>query len=481
MSGDPADGSPTDDSTDGGSTAPRIRVRGIYATALTALCREGATVVQASPPIRERFDASFPVAPADVTADTTDDRQGVTLTGGRAAVERLRDRLAAVSRDTLSWGDAAPTDAVFDGVVGETLGSGAVVDLGAADGFLPYDATDGYVDEGDLVRVQVRRAEPPWTDRRPRLGTGLELSGELLRLVRGASSEAAGAAALEDLLPSALPDGWAARWGRDEDEASMDALDDALAAAGSRADLVDEALATADPDDAPARLAAPLATAHVWFGREGRFALDEQRRTVTSTMPGHHRVKAATDAASAAVDFTEAFVSFDEASEEAFPFDVVTRQFGPREADRVAIGHGKPDGRLVTLGRGEVTAVEPDGSVRLEREMSPGGRYDALGVERRAGDVAVTKFREGRWWYPTVYRGDDGTRRGTYVNVCTPVEVFPDAVRYVDLHVDVVKGPDGEVRRVDDDQLDAAVGGGTVPEPLAEKARAVAAKLERAL
>jgi len=471
-----------DATADDARREPRVRIRGIYTTALTELFADHATVVQASPPIRERFDEGFPVEPADVAVDTTDDRQGVTLTGGRAAVERLRDRLATVSRDTLSWSDTAPRDAVFDGVVAETLGSGAVVDLGATDGFLPFDAADGYVDEGDLVRVQVRRPEPPWSDRRPRLGTEVELSGELLRLVRGASSEAAGAAALEDLLPSELPDGWGARWGRDEDEASMDALDDALAAAGDRAALVDEALAVADPDDAPGRLAAPLATAHVWFGREGRFALDEERRAVTSTMPGHHRVKAATDAASAAVDFTEAFVSFGDGSVDGdFPFDVAVRQFGPHDGDRVAIGHGKPDGRLVTLGRGEVTAVESDGSVRLEREMSPGGRYDALGVERQAGDVAVTKFREGRWWYPTVYRGDDGTRRGTYVNVCTPVEVFPDTVRYVDLHVDVVKGPDGEVRRVDDDQLDAAVDAGTVPEPLAEKARAVASKLERAL
>jgi len=203
-------------------------------------------------------------------------------------------------------------------------------------------------------------------------------------------------------------------------------------------------------------------------------------------MPGHHRVKAGAEAASAAIDFVEAVcgdaLGGDGTDDDGpvFPFDAVTRQFGPREGDRIAIGHGKPDGRLVRLGRGEVTEVD-GGSLRLEREMTPGGSYDALGVERRAGDVAVTKFREGRWWYATVYRGADGERRGTYVNVCTPVEIFPEAVRYVDLHVDVVKGPDGEVLRVDDDELDEAVADGNVPEPLAEKARAVASTVERAL
>ena len=80
-----------------------------------------------------------------------------------------------------------------------------------------------------------------------------------------------------------------------------------------------------------------------------------------------------------------------------------------------------------------------------------------------------------------MYVGEDGTRRGTYVNVCTPVEVFPDRARYVDLHVDVVKRPDGEVRRVDDEELDAAVADGEVPEPLADRAREVAASIEHAL
>jgi hypothetical protein len=459
---------------------PAVRVRGIYTTALTELLREPATVVQASPPIRERFDADFPLAPAAATVETTADRQGVTVSGRRGAVERVRDRLLGVSRDTLAWDDAAPEAAVFDGLVTDTLGSGAVVDLGDAEGFLPFDAADGYVESGDRVRVQVRRPEAPWSDRRAELATNTAVPGELCRLVRGSGSAAAGAARLEDLLPVDVPDGWAVRWGRDEDEASMDALGDALAAAAREAALFDAAT-DADPDELPGRVAAPRATVHVWFGREGRFALDGARRRVESTMPGHHRVKAATDAASAGVDLAEALVEFDDGDDGgAFPFDVVTRQFGPHEGDRVAIGHGKPDGRLVTLGRGTVTGVG-DGALTLEREMSPGGSYDALGVERRAGDVATTKFTEGRWWYATVYRGAEGERRGTYANVCTPVELFPDAVRYVDLHVDVVKGPDGVVERVDDDELDAAVAAGQVSEALAERARAVATKLEQAL
>ena len=74
-----------------------VRVRGIYATALTALFGDE-TVVQASQAIRERFDDAFPVAPAAVAIETTDNRQGVTLVGSRGAVERARERLVAVFR-----------------------------------------------------------------------------------------------------------------------------------------------------------------------------------------------------------------------------------------------------------------------------------------------------------------------------------------------------------------------------------------------
>jgi Ribonuclease G/E len=257
----------------------------------------------------------------------------------------------------------------------------------------------------------------------------------------------------------------------------MDALRTALELATADAETLDCALADAGDVEPARELVVPGAGRWVWFGRESRFALDDHRRAVKTTMPGHHRTKAASDDASAGVDFVEALC---EPTGE-FPFGVVTRQFGPVEGDRVGIGHGKPDGRHISLGRGDVAEWGEDGTLSVKRRLSGGGTYDALGVPREEGDTALTKFREGRWWYPTVYRGADDEVKGTYVNVCTPVECFPDEVRYVDLHVDVIKFPDGTVERVDDDELDAAVEAGTVPESLAEKARSVAASLETAL
>ncbi|MEF8776188.1 MAG: DUF402 domain-containing protein [Haloarculaceae archaeon] len=521
-----------------------VRIRGIYTTALTHLLDE---VVQASGPIERRFETTFPEAPAAATVETTRDRQGVTVAGDPDAVASVTGALEGVATDVLTWDDSLPQDGIFAGEVVEELGRGALVDVGPHEGFLPYSATSRRIETGDVLRVQVADPRAPWLDGRPVLDTDVRVRGDLVTLRRGGPDAAGpsgstdgttttGGPTLGDLVAADSPAGWAPEWHRADEGVSLDARASAVEQAGERAAAIDATLEEAAPPAAvaPGPYWTGLATTHSWFGREARFTLDDRRRAVTQTMAGHHRIKAGSNDASAAVDFVEAVCGGpggegageetagdsggsedasgdsgggvtssghtgggDEAGggggevEDAsggdgddgadFPFAAVSRQFGPAEGDSLRIGHGKPDGRLVVLGSGDVTECRADGTLVLEREMTPGGTYDALGVERQAGDVATTKFKEGRWWYPTVYRGEDGALRGTYVNVCTPVEVFPETVRYVDLHVDVVRHAEGTVERVDDDELDAAEAAGDLSPGLAEKARAVARAVERAL
>jgi hypothetical protein len=453
-----------------------VKIRGIYATALTERLSE---VVQPSAAIADRVEEPPPMDPAAALVETTTDRQGIGVHGDPDRVAGVAERAADIGRDALQWSASLPAGGVYAGDVTETLGSGALVDVGDGTGFLPYGTTSRRIETGDRLRVQVTEPAPPWVDERPVLDTTLRVRRGLLELVRGGAVDARGPT-LVDVLPADPPAGWGPIWADGAEAESHETLAGALETISTVADDLDEALEGVSPpaEAAPGRYWAGDATTWVWFGREARFALDEARAAVTSTRPGHHRLKAGTETASAAVDFAETVC---DATNGAFPFDVATRQFGPREGDTIAIGHGKPDGRRLNLGPGEVVERDPEGSVTIEREMSPGGTYDALGVERAPGDVAVTEVTEGRWWYPTVYRSETGERRGTYVNVCTPVEIFPEAVRYVDLHVDVVKHADGTIERVDDDELDAAVAAGHVPEPLAARARAVASAVESAL
>jgi len=472
----------------------RVRVRGIYATALTELLvAAGHAVVDPSGPIRERFDRSFDEGLHEVAVETTDDRQGVEIAGDPDGVGTIAETVEAVGIDTFCWQDPTPVGAVYDGVVTETLGGGAVLELGAGEGYLPYEAVDEYVEEDDRYRVQMTDSTPPWTDDRPELSPELRASGGLVELVQGQSrpsSDLPNERATEltrtlDLLSADVPDGWGVHWPYAAEDADLETVAAALSTAADRAHELSDALEATPTDEGevPRELAAPTTGRWTWFGRESRFELDECRRAVTTTMAGHHRIKAAHRAASSAVDLVEAVCADPTATDgdADLPFGAVAENFGPRGGDRVRIEHGKPDGRLYTLGRATVREREPDGQVVLRREMKSSGEYDGLGTTREPGDVAITRVREGRWWYPTAYRSEDGRKRGTYVNVCTPVEVFPDGIRYVDLHVDVVKRPDGEVERVDEEELEAAVDAGTVSPELAERARDVASRVEDAL
>ena len=465
-----------------------IRIRGIYTTALTALLED---IVQASDPIERRFDEEFPVEPAAVTIETTDDRQGIGIHGDESEVERVASELSSLGRDTLCWEGALNLGGVYAGEVIETLGSGALVDCGGGEGFLPYSKTTRRIEEGDCLRVQVTEPYPPWQDGRPVLETNIRVPGALASLERG-GTQTAGGPELADILPVEPPEGWGIRWSDSAEDASLDALAGTVESLSERADELDEAFADADPPatKAPGTYWRGETTRWFWFGRETRFELDDRRRRVTSTMVGHHRIKAGSDDAGTAVDFVEAICETAAAgtadgtdidTQSKFPFEVVTEQFGPHEGDSVRIGHGKPDGRRIELGPAAVTSRDGDGTLAVQRELTGGGTYDALDVAIQDGDVAVTKFKEGRWWYPTVYRAENGETRGTYVNVCTPVEVFPNEVRYVDLHVDVVKHADGTVERVDEDELTSALEAGYLPEDLVEKARAVAKAVENAL
>ncbi len=467
-----------------------VRVRGIYTTALTHLLNDDCAVVQASDPIRERFDEEFPISPSAVTVETTRDRQGVSVSGDPAGVEAVATQLADLAIDTFRWDADTPAGAVFDAEVIEAEGGrGAVVDLGdGRRGYLKYDDVDGYVDTGDRYRVQVREPTPPWDDDRPLVSPTLEVEGGLVILSRGREGisaagngdRAAELVGMTDLLSAEVPDGWGVRWRHAAAGADLEAMGEALERAVDRARALEAAVDAADVPGDPREVASTGETAWLWFGRESRGALDESRRAVEITMAGHHRIKAADRTASAAVDFAEA-VCGGGLEDGDFPFEVVARKFGPEAGDRLELAHGKPDGRLISLGRGEVTDWDPEGKVTVEREIRGSGSYDALGTPREAGDVAVTKLREGRWWYPTTYRSEDGESKGTYVNVCTPVELFPDCARYVDLYVDVVRRPDATVEVVDEDELEAALEDGHVSEALAEKARSVAGAVERAL
>jgi len=126
-------------------------------------------------------------------------------------------------------------------------------------------------------------------------------------------------------------------------------------------------------------------------------------------------------------------------------------------------------GSKFNLGLAEVVKFQKkDGKLILLRRFFKKGIYDGLQVSKDEGDFAVSEFTIGSLSFRTRYFSRDSSYKGTYININTPVEVYPSGVRYVDLEVDVCVWPDGRIKTIDAEKLEEAVSLGLVSEKLAE-------------
>ncbi len=141
------------------------------------------------------------------------------------------------------------------------------------------------------------------------------------------------------------------------------------------------------------------------------------------------------------------------------------------------IEHVKPEGKVIQLQGGEITFLSDDKKEMLIRRALKGRRYNGLGLAIEKGDYAITRVREGDWSINHSYYSGEGVLKGEYWNINTPVEFYPEKIRYVDLHVDVVMKRRGRPEIIDREQLERLVEKGYIKGELALKALEVAEAL----
>ncbi len=226
----------------------------------------------------------------------------------------------------------------------------------------------------------------------------------------------------------------------------------------------------------------PLA-GEVEFARRAKSALDEERNKIVPTLHHHHRLKIV---ASGVVDWTEKKELTDHPEDRKALSEHLEKRLiwdGYAPGKEMAIEHVKLDGRVLHLSQGELIEADfRERKLTLKRMKFKGRtRYDGLNIDKKEGDYAITEAREGDWFYLHTYFRGDGQLIGRYYNVNTPVEFYPDKIRYVDLDVDVIEWPNGKVDVIDDLLLEKQVGAGFLSGRLHEKAIHVAYELREEL
>jgi len=217
-------------------------------------------------------------------------------------------------------------------------------------------------------------------------------------------------------------------------------------------------------------------SAELEFPFAAKTALDELRNRVLPTVPRHHHFRII---ASDYVNLLEEKTlsgrpakreSVGRGMEKSLIWDTY------REGKEIKIEHVKVDGEVIHLSEGVI--LEKDfgrKTLVLKRSRFKGRtKYDGLGIEKREGDYAVSEVQEGLWYYTHTYFRDDGRLIGRYININTPVEFYPDRIRYVDLEIDVVQMPDGQVFVTDEEDLEGQWKAGYLSKELMETAKKAA-------
>lgn len=215
----------------------------------------------------------------------------------------------------------------------------------------------------------------------------------------------------------------------------------------------------------------------VEFPYQVKLSLDEIRSSVVPTISEHHLLKTA---GAQSVDEVESQLpSCPERNQELarelkWRLIYIYYQVG-RE---MLVRHVKLTGKVVAQ-RGMVREFRP-GEVVLERHFHAGGFYDGLNLPKEEGDYGLVELQEKSWWHRRSYFSRSGDLKGEIYNVNTPVEFYPDGVRYVDLEVDVVRVGQ-EVRVIDKEVLESRMRKGIITPTLSERALAIAHRLAEQL
>jgi Ribonuclease G/E len=435
-----------------------VRVRGIYATALSKLLLdEGFKLVEASEKVRSRLGVELDTTPCDVTVKDTENPDEILVIGFPEEAKRVLEVLVKKLRYVYKWESKVELHSVYVGIVVERHGDFCLVDIGPLKGQL-YPCRE---EAGSRVVVGVKK--PPVKPGETLVLTrNFRLVGKYVALIHGEQKISFSEHIIDSEVKARLSSIAASKLmgsglgvhfrssskyaGREEISSEIDRL----------LEEYKSVLKMSSEVKAPEKIRHGEHLAIIGLTSLAKHVLDEYRRSTCLTIDYHHALKSMglSDYVDFAEDLLTPILEGRGTNTRIGVHNYLWRSM--REGGRVEIIHLKPTGEVLRLQQGSVEKAElVDGELLLviKRYMKSPGVYDGLGVEKRPGDVDYMVVKTGLpYVVHNYYR--DGSWLGSYVNINTPPEIAPQAIKYHDLLVDVAILPNGEVRVLDRGELD---------------------------
>jgi Ribonuclease G/E len=454
-------------------TLMKVKIRGIYSTALTKMLLDNDfEIVQPSLTIKNRFGISGNSAPPDIKIKDRYDLQGVRVLGTSDAVKKFQSILHSAFDDVLTREWRVSIDGIYKGKPLESDEYTVYVDLGSGViGRLPRSEFVMAEDKPLLVQVERKRIGA----KQPVLTTKLKIVGNYAILAQnskvGVSLKIRDLKKREELYAlgkTLAPDGWGIIWRESSANQSRETLENEIKELVAKVKILNEKASHAE---AQALLIEGLGFMDVEFPYFSKKSLDKLRASVSQTLDGHHFYKCCGNEASAALEMAEKLLEKgQDRNEVEKSFEEALFCKFPEEGSLMDVEHVKLSGIVFHLGQATIESLD-DEQIKYSRIIRSDGFYDGLGVKKEAGDKAVSETKMGEWCITTKYFASNGDWKGTYINLNTPVEIYPKAIRYVDLEVDVCIHPDGTNKILDVEKLEKALERGYISKKLFEKTK----------
>jgi hypothetical protein len=449
----------------------KANIRGIYTTALTKLLLDhGFEIVNPSLTIKRRFGLNGNPAPPDLKIKDRYDIQGVRVLGTLEAVNKFYSILQSNFEDVITRKWPVSVDGIYRGNVVDSDEYGVYVDIGGGIVGRVLKSEIAYANEKQLT-VQVERKRIG--AKQPLLTTNLKIVGNYAILAQNSKvgvslkiRDLNKRAELYALGKSIAPNGWGIIWRETAANQPREALEKEIKMLASKVETLKEKMNSST--ETPQLLVDGLYFMDVEFPHFSKKSLDKLRASATPTLDGHHFYKSCGGKVSSALEMAERLLEEGKAQEDVEKSfkEQILYEF-PEEGSVVGIEHVKLSGIVFHLGQATIEAIN-ENELKYKRVMRSNGFYDGLGVKKEAGDIALSEAKLGEWRITTKYFSSNGELKGTYVNLNTPVEIYPHAIRYVDLEVDVCIQPSGAVQVLDLEKLEKALEKGFISKGLFE-------------
>ncbi|MHA2407738.1 MAG: DUF402 domain-containing protein [Candidatus Ranarchaeia archaeon] len=452
------------------------RISGVYSTALTLFLIEQGFQVQ-KPTSTGKSKKLVKEKPVDITIQDRWNNHGVIGSGEKEAVNRFIDIVEEELPETIIRHSRVGVGSIYKATVLENNISREYCLVALSNDIVAVVPEVVEVPQGDPVLVEIK--EPDVGGRKARATTNVTFASDYAVLFPGQEVKISRRIVDKDkrsrlikIGSENLPEDFSILWRTAAEDQPDDVLVEDIKNLDQRGK---EILGKVDSETAPACIWSGITSVDLEFPLTIKRRMDRIRRQAVPTIKDHHALKSAGKYFGLAVDLGERLMDKVPQKQVEELINSLSAPEYPILGSTIGIEHVKVNGHIVDLGPAQVIETSNAGrNMVLRRYIRGRGSYDYLGERKMRGDYAHSYAKAGSWFMETKYFGGDSHLKGIYVNINTEVEVYPWAIHYIDLCVDVIQRPSGEIEIIDLDELNDAYDAGYISTKLKTKALNVA-------